>query len=56
MEWELTESNGGGLGESDKGRAKIEESDFPGEQAEEVEQQLGGKVDSEAAKEVPEEK
>lgn len=56
VEWELTESNGGGLGESEKGRAEIEESDFPGEQAEEIEQQLGGKVDGEAAKEVPEDK
>ena len=56
VEWETTESNGGGLGESEKGRAEIEDSDFPVEQVEEVEQQLGGKVDGEAAKEVPEEK
>ena len=56
VEWKLTESNGGGLGESEKGRAKIEETDFPEEQAEEVEQQLGGKTDGEAAKEVPEKK
>jgi hypothetical protein len=44
------------LGESEKGRAKIEESDFPAEQVEEVKQQMGGKVDGEAAKEVPEKK
>jgi hypothetical protein len=44
------------LGESEKGRARIEESDFPEDRAEEVEQQMGGKVDGEAAKEVPEEK
>ncbi|KAI4798081.1 hypothetical protein E4T44_07627 [Aureobasidium sp. EXF-8845] len=55
-EWKETEENGGGLGESEKGRAKIEESDFPAEQVEEVKQQMGGKVDGEAAKEVPEKK
>ncbi|KAH0363176.1 phosphoglycerate mutase-like protein, partial [Aureobasidium melanogenum] len=55
-EWKETEENGGGLGESEKGRAEIEDTDFPEEQAEEVEQQLGGKTNSEAAREVPEEK
>ncbi|KAG9574125.1 phosphoglycerate mutase-like protein, partial [Aureobasidium melanogenum] len=55
-EWKETEENGGGLGESEKGRADIEDTDFPEEQAEEVEQQLGGKTNSEAAREVPEEK
>lgn len=56
VEWQETEENGGGLGESEKGRAEIEDSDFPEEQAEEVKQQLGGKTDSEAAGEVPEKK
>ncbi|KAG9629539.1 phosphoglycerate mutase-like protein, partial [Aureobasidium melanogenum] len=55
-EWKETEENGGGLGESEKGRADIEDTDFPEEQAEEVKQQLGGKTDSEAAREVPEKK
>lgn len=51
-----TEENGGGLGESEKGRADIELTDFPEEQAGEVEQQLGDKTNSEAAREVPKEK
>ncbi|CAD0082484.1 unnamed protein product [Aureobasidium vineae] len=56
VEWKETERNGGGLGESEKGRAAIEDSDFPERRAEEVEQKLGGKTDGEAAKEVPEKK
>ncbi|KAI4759047.1 phosphoglycerate mutase-like protein [Aureobasidium sp. EXF-3400] len=56
VEWKETEENGGGLGESEKGRAEIETSDFPEEKAEEVKQQLGGKTDGEAAKEVPDKK
>ncbi|TIA54297.1 phosphoglycerate mutase-like protein [Aureobasidium pullulans] len=57
VEWKETEENGGGLGESEKGRAKVEESDFPAEeQVEEVKEQLGGKTDDEAAKEIPEKK
>lgn len=56
VEWKETEENGGGLGESEKGRAEIEMSDFPEEKAEEVKQQLGGKTDGEAAKEVPDKK
>ena len=54
VEWKETEENGGGLGESEKGKAEIETSDFPKEKAEEVKQQLGRKTDGEAAKEVPE--
>ncbi|KAI5272219.1 hypothetical protein E4T47_04460 [Aureobasidium subglaciale] len=56
VEWEETERNGGGMGESEKGRARIEESDFPDEQIEEVEKQLGEQVDGEAVREVPGEK
>ncbi|CAD0106834.1 unnamed protein product [Aureobasidium uvarum] len=56
VEWKETEENGGGLGESEKGRAVIEDNDFPEEQAEEVKKQLGGKTDGEAAKEIPEKK
>ncbi|KAI5204758.1 hypothetical protein E4T39_03350 [Aureobasidium subglaciale] len=56
VEWESTERNGGGMGESEKGRARIEESDFPGDQIESVEEQLGAQVDGEAVREVPEEK
>jgi hypothetical protein len=44
------------LGESERGRARIKESNFPGEKVGEVEQQMGGKIDGEAAKEVPEKK
>lgn len=56
VEWKETEENGGGMGESETGRAEIEDNDFPEEQAEEVKQQLGGKTNNEAAREVPEKK
>lgn len=55
VEWGQTAENGGGLGESPKGRAEIEDMDFPPEeQVDEVEEQMGAKTSGEAAKEVPE--
>lgn len=54
-EWDVTAENGGGMGESEKGRAEIVSSDFPPEeQVEEVGEKMGGKTNGEAANEVPE--
>ncbi|KAJ9668828.1 hypothetical protein H2201_001074 [Coniosporium apollinis] len=50
VEWELTAGKGGGMGRSEKGRADVTESDFP---IEKVEEEMGGKVAGEAAREVP---
>ena len=43
-EIERTEENGGGMGWSYKGRAKIEEGDFPPQEAEQVGSEVVGEV------------